>query len=217
MARVRLCEAIVLRTYDVGEADRFCLFFTREHGMVSARAYGARRLHSVLGAGVLPFRYVHIELTQTHNCSIVRSARAMADTEVREPITTSSLALLSRGIELLLHLVEEEEPLPQIFDLLRQFVHAMTAQTPHASCPFTVFTLRLLHLLGLLALEPHDGRFGALLPEEQYFVRFCTCCEDFSVLCMALPRGENLAKFARALIPADIGYPWKVLEEASVF
>ena len=216
MTRVRLCEAIVLRTWDIGEADRFCIFFTRECGTMHARAYGARRLHSVLSGGVLPFRHVHIELTQTHGHWVVRSARAVADIARHEQMAPLSFAFLSQGVELLLHLIEDEEPLPEVFDLLKQFIHMMTTRTESSSL-LTVFTLRLLHLLGLLALESHDGRFGALLPEEQYFIRFCTCCDDFSVLCTAFPCGENLANFSRAMIPTDIGYPWKTSEVAHTF
>jgi recombinational DNA repair protein (RecF pathway) len=58
MSHAQTFEAIVLKTYDVGEADRLCILFTRERGRVMARASGARRLKSRLGASLLPFHHL---------------------------------------------------------------------------------------------------------------------------------------------------------------
>ena len=214
MSRVLFCEAIVLRAYDIGEADRFCIFFTRECGVMPARARGARRIHSVFGGGVLPFRHVHVELVQTRGCWMVRSARAIPESENGEQMMISSFVLFSQGVELLLNLIEDEEPLAEVFDLLMQFMRR-AAVRPQYTSSLTVFTLRLLHLLGLLALEPEDLRFSNLLPEEQRYVRFCTCCVDFSMLCAALPQGEAIAHFCRALVPTDIRFPQRSLEVSS--
>jgi DNA repair protein RecO (recombination protein O) len=42
-------EAIVLRTYKLGEADLICVLLTRDHGKVRAVAHGVRRTSSRLG------------------------------------------------------------------------------------------------------------------------------------------------------------------------
>ena len=43
-------EAVVLRTYKLGEADLICVLLTRDHGKVRAVAHGVRRTSSRLGS-----------------------------------------------------------------------------------------------------------------------------------------------------------------------
>ena len=49
---LRHCEAIVLRTYRVGEADKVVVFLTRELGKLRGFAKGARRPRSRFGASL---------------------------------------------------------------------------------------------------------------------------------------------------------------------
>ncbi len=53
-------EAIVLRTYDLAEADKIVVCLTREAGLVRAVAKGARRLKSRFGAGLEPFTFISL-------------------------------------------------------------------------------------------------------------------------------------------------------------
>ena len=48
-------EAIILRTYKLGEADRIIVMLTRHHGQVRAVAKGVRRTTSRFGARLEPF------------------------------------------------------------------------------------------------------------------------------------------------------------------
>jgi DNA repair protein RecO (recombination protein O) len=49
---IRHSEAIVLRTYRVGEADKVVVFLTREHGKIQGLAKGARRPRSRFGGSL---------------------------------------------------------------------------------------------------------------------------------------------------------------------
>jgi DNA repair protein RecO (recombination protein O) len=53
-------EAIVLRTYDLAEADKIVVCLTREAGVVRGVARGARRLKSRFGAGLEPFTFISL-------------------------------------------------------------------------------------------------------------------------------------------------------------
>ena len=53
-------EAIVLRTYDLAEADKIVVCLTREAGVVRAVARGARRLKSRFGGGLEPFTLIRL-------------------------------------------------------------------------------------------------------------------------------------------------------------
>lgn len=55
-------EAIVLRTYNLGEADRIVVLLTRSHGQVRAVAKGVRRATSRFGARLEPFSMVDVQL-----------------------------------------------------------------------------------------------------------------------------------------------------------
>lgn len=57
-------EAVVLRTWNLGEADRIVSLFTREHGKVRAVARGVRRTSSKFGARLEPFSHVDVQLAE---------------------------------------------------------------------------------------------------------------------------------------------------------
>jgi DNA repair protein RecO (recombination protein O) len=74
-------EAFVLRTFTLKEADKVCVFFTRDVGKVRGVAYGARKLRSRFGASLEPFTEVSLtyfqkenkELVSISTCEIIRS------------------------------------------------------------------------------------------------------------------------------------------------
>lgn len=57
-------EAVVLRTYQLGEADRIICLLTRGHGKVRAVAKGVRRTSSKFGARLEPFSHVDIQFAE---------------------------------------------------------------------------------------------------------------------------------------------------------
>ena len=67
-------EAIVLRTYKLGEADRIIVMLTRHHGQVRAVAKGVRRTSSRFGARLEPFSMVDVQLHAGRNLDVVTQA-----------------------------------------------------------------------------------------------------------------------------------------------
>ncbi len=57
-------EAVVLRTYQLGEADRIISLLTRQHGKVRAVARGVRRTSSKFGARLEPFSHIDIQFAE---------------------------------------------------------------------------------------------------------------------------------------------------------
>ena len=43
MGRLHLCEALVLKTYDIGDADRLCILLTNTRGRIAVVAKGVRK------------------------------------------------------------------------------------------------------------------------------------------------------------------------------
>ena len=57
-------EAVVLRTYKSGEADRVCVLWTRHHGKLRVLAKGVRKTSSRMGGSLEPMGHVRVHLVK---------------------------------------------------------------------------------------------------------------------------------------------------------
>jgi DNA repair protein RecO (recombination protein O) len=64
-------ESLVLKSFNLAEADRIVVFLTRESGMVRGVAKGAKRLKSRFGSMLEPFSTVHLEYFQKEDRELV--------------------------------------------------------------------------------------------------------------------------------------------------
>src|SRR5687768_16790373 len=69
-------ESLVLKTYNLAEADRIVVFFTRDHGIVRGVAKGAKRLKSRFGSTMEPFSTVMLEYYEKEDRELVGIRRA---------------------------------------------------------------------------------------------------------------------------------------------
>lgn len=69
-------ESIVLRTYNLAEADKIVLFLTRDHGVVRGVAKGAKRLKSRFGSGLEPFSVVMLSYFEKEVLELVSIQKA---------------------------------------------------------------------------------------------------------------------------------------------
>lgn len=58
-------EAVVLRTYKSGEADRIGVLWTRQHGKVRILAKGVRKTSTRMGGSLEPMAHVQVELVKS--------------------------------------------------------------------------------------------------------------------------------------------------------
>jgi DNA repair protein RecO len=205
MARAHTYEAVVLRSIDVGEADRFCIFFTRQRGRLAARARAVRKPQSRMGGSLLPFSHVQVDIAETENSATVTSAVSLTHHAVSHG-EYATFEQLSRGAEVTLALTEDEEPLPKVFDLLLTFVHAAAVPGCDASLPFTVC---LLDMLGLLPARDEDPRFARLGADAKAFVRRCIADPSVDTLCADVPETDALRVFVRQVLDDHLQRPLK--------
>lgn len=144
----------MLRSFDVGEADRFCIVLTRELGRLPVRVAGARKTGSRLGGSVLALRRVHLDIHDGDTGAVVRAATVVA---VPEALGAAGLATLQLAAETVLRLTEDRQELPELFEACAAFFAA-----PPERQNIRAFTATALHLLGVLPLSPEDRRFAAL-------------------------------------------------------
>lgn len=69
---LRETEAIILRTYRLGEADKIASLFTRQLGRLRAVAAGAQRPKSRYGGTLEPLSYVHLWIFERENRDLLR-------------------------------------------------------------------------------------------------------------------------------------------------
>lgn len=69
---LRETEAIVLRTYRLGEADKIVSLFTRQWGRLRAVAAGAQRPKSRYGGTLEPLSYIRLWLFERENRDLLR-------------------------------------------------------------------------------------------------------------------------------------------------
>ncbi len=160
MAPPTITEAVVLRSFAFGEADRVLHLYTQASGRVGVVAKGVRRTKSRFGGRLEPFSHVELsihrgrgELGTVTGASLVRSHDA-----VRTDPYRIQAGLV--GLEAMLRLFTEEERNDRAFLALTRFLDALDTREPQPGRrpslePLALsFQLKLLWLSGFL---PHLG------------------------------------------------------------
>lgn len=158
MAVPAITEAVVLRSFAFGEADRVLHVYTQASGRVGVVAKGVRRTKSRFGGRLEPFSHVELsihrgrgELGTVTGASLVRSHDAIRTDPYR-------LRVGLVGLEAMLRLYTEEERNDRAFLALTRFLDALDGRQPEpgrrpALDPLVLsFQLKLLWLEGFL---PH--------------------------------------------------------------
>jgi len=155
--RAHKAEAVVLRSFRLGEADRILHLYTLERGRVNAVAKGVRKTTSRFGGRLEPLSHVELvlhrgssELETVTGVQLVRSHQA-----ARADYYRLSVGLI--GSEAMLRLFHEQETNERAFAAVTRFLDLLDG-TPHAVDrpaldPLGLsFQLKLLWLSGYL---PH--------------------------------------------------------------
>jgi DNA repair protein RecO (recombination protein O) len=160
MARTYRTEAVVLRSFRLGEADRVLHVYTADRGRVGAVAKGVRRTKSRFGARLEPLSHVELMLHQgSGELQTVTGADLRASHhEAREDPYRLAVGLI--GAEAMLKLFTEQEANERAFMALTRFLDRLDVIPPGGSRPAVdplvlSFQLKLLWLSGYM---PHlDG------------------------------------------------------------
>lgn len=143
-------DAIILRSYNLAEADRIVVCLTQTSGLVRAVARGARRMKSRFGAALEPFTLVRLsfyekenrELVTISQAEIVQSQFALAT----RPETAEVLAYIS---EMVAEFAPPHEANEKLFRMVVACVNCLSSQ-PSATRPvLRYFEVWLLRLAGL--------------------------------------------------------------------
>lgn len=144
-------EGLVIKSYNLAEADRIVVFLTREHGVVRGVAKGAKRLKSKFGSGLEPFSVVKlsyfqkdsVELVSIQRADLVRSYFAAAS----EPEFLQKFSYLG---EMLSQFSPPHDPNETLYRMARACLEATAAEPANLASVGVYFELWLLRLAGYL-------------------------------------------------------------------
>ena len=139
-------KVIVIRSRNLGEADRVLTLFSEGHGKFEAVVKGARRQRSRFVGNTLPFNYLDAMFFTGKNLDSLSQAEILHSfSSLREDLT--KLAFASYWVDLIDSFVPEKEELGEVFRfLLAAFIVLETATLPEVLN--LAFQLRLLNYLG---------------------------------------------------------------------
>jgi len=145
-------NAVVLRTHNLGEADRIVTLLTRSHGKTRAVGKGVRRTKSKFGSRLEPFMHVDLQ------CYLGKSLDVVTQVDTIDPFAAhiaNNYELFTIGTSMLEAadrlVAEEGEPAPAQYWLL---VGALRALAANAHQPVLVLNAYLLRAFALAGWAP---------------------------------------------------------------
>lgn len=120
-------DALILRTYKLGEADRIVVFLTSDRGKRRGVARGARRIRSRFSGGLEVFTQVRVAYVERENRDLVRLNYVEP---VRSPLVSANVEVLGHVgyfAELVDEWALEGDPSERLFRLGASVVAALAA------------------------------------------------------------------------------------------
>lgn len=146
-------RGIVIKEINIGEADKIITIFSRNAGRVSALAKGGKRPRSKLCAASQWLCYGEYVLYRGKDLYSVNTC------EVIEPFykirnDMEKLTYAAHFMDIILEIVQENEPSPRLLQLLLNSLHMLAETTKQPELLSRIFELRALTLAGF---APHVG------------------------------------------------------------
>ena len=195
---LRETEAIVLRTYRLGEADKIVSLFTRQFGRLRAAAGGAQRTKSRYGGTLEPLSYIRLWLFERENRDLLRlnSAELLESffdmqKDYRRQVAAQYLVEVSE------RLLPEREVNERAFRLILAVLRALK-RSAEIDRPLVYFNYWVLRLGGYLPDLERCASCGRELGEEAGYYG----PGSEGVLCAACHRGQPSASRRRISAPA---------------
>ncbi len=192
-------EAVVLRTYKSGEADRVVVLWTRHHGKVRVLAKGVRKTSSRMGGTLETLAHVHVDLVKTRGEFYI--ARHVRHQE-RLATLRSSYTRISAGyavVEAIDAIPSDGVPDEEIFALLTRVLLTLDDASFDPTLVPASFFFRLLALDGsapVVDVCVNCGREGPLVAFD---------AQVGGVLCDECRHGVSLSNDALELIRRVLG------------
>ena len=159
-------DAIVLRTYNLAEADRIAVCLTRSAGLVRAVARGARRMKSRFGAALEPFTLISLTFYERENRELVSISNAeILKSHFDLATQLEASEVLAYMGELVSEFAPPHEANEKLFRMVAACVDALETSPGSARLLSRYFEVWLLRLAGLFPDVRSCAECGARLGE----------------------------------------------------
>lgn len=144
-------ESLVIKTYNLAEADRIVVFLTREHGMVRGVAKGAKRLKSRFGSSLEPFSIVKLEYFQKETLELVSIQKIeLIESNFAAASNPEFLQKFSYLSDLLVAFSPPHDPNETLYRMVKACIETAATEANSLLSVGVYFELWLLRLAGYL-------------------------------------------------------------------
>ena len=207
-------EAIVLRTHDLGEADRIITLLTRHHGRVRGVAKGVRRTKSRFGARLEPFSLVDVQLYVGRTLDVITEVATLDPYGIMIGRDYDAYTAANTMAEIAERLSDEEgEPDQDQYLLLLGAIHALATRAHAHEAVVDSYVLRAMALSGWALAIWDCARCGKPGPHQAFHIQSGgMVCESCVPRGAAHPSAETVALLG-ALLSGD----WTIVDSAPTY
>jgi DNA repair protein RecO (recombination protein O) len=214
-------DAIVLRTYNLAEADRIAVCLTRSAGLVRAVAKGARRMKSRFGAALEPFTLIRLAFYERENRELVSISNAeILKSHFDLAAQLEASEILAYMGELVADFSPPHEANEKLFRMVAACVEALENSPDSGRLVLRYFEVWLLRLAGLFPDVRSCADCGAGLGEGD------PACLDVEVnphcqkcsrgpATRLLPETQQIIMASQHLPPVEFASTFKGLSDQS--
>jgi DNA repair protein RecO (recombination protein O) len=171
-------EAVILRAYDLGEADRILSLITAERGLRRAVAKGVKRTKSKFGGRLEPFTRVHAVLHEGRNLDTVVQAEIVSS---HAPVRADFSKFLfgEAMLEMIEKSLQEYQSIPRLFDALCATLDILEGDVADPALLLAAFELKVCALIGYHPHLDHCLHCGRNIEDE----RACVDLSEGGIVC----------------------------------
>lgn len=202
-------EGLVLKNYNLSEADKIVVFLTKEQGLIRGVAKGAKRLKSRFGSSLEPFTFINLtffqkedrELVSIREIEIVKSSFASAS----DPDFLSKFAYIS---ELISEFAPPHDPNEKLYRMVKVCIETAVNNKPYLIGNLVLyFEIWLLRLGGYMPDLNVCANCKRMLFENengslQYnFQILCRNCDTSKVKDILTATERNISNLSKKIDP----------------
>jgi len=206
---IKESEALVIKSFNLSEADRIVVFFTREYGLVRGVAKGAKRLHSKFGSTLEPFSTVNLTFFQKEDRELVSIQQVELERSrfeiASDPVFLETYSYIG---DLLTGFALPHDADERLYRMISACLSAPSGEAELAAIRL-YFELWLLRLSGLLPnwtdCESCSREISLAEPAHLLtdFRLRCNTCKKGQLLTMVSPEELGIFQNVQRMPPAD--------------
>ena len=203
-------ESLVLKTYNLAEADKIVLLLTRDHGIIRGVAKGAKRLKSRFGSALEPFSVVRATYFQKEVLELVSIQKLdLIDSYFEQASDPVFLQKFSYLTDILVGSLPPQDPSETLYRMARACLNSARDFPEKLGEIGLYFEIWLLKLTGYLpqwrACAECGRAFGAAEPAglSNNYELACGKCRRLSSMINIGPKERSILADSLKLSPAE--------------